>query len=428
MSGEGVHALGAEFTTVTACRSCGAAPLISILSLGETPLANALVAAAAASTKPEPRYPLAVVRCGSCALVQLTVSVAPEILFRNYVYRSSFSDAFLAHAKEIAERTIVNRNWHGSRLVVEIASNDGYLLKNYRTHAIPVLGIEPARNIAQIAREQCGIDTIEDFFGRELAARLASEGRRADVIHANNVLAHVHDLNGVLGGIHTLLKQDGEAIIEVPYLLDMIDKIEFDTIYHEHLCYFSLTGLAAAFAREGLRIVDVEHLDVHGGSVRIFAHRTDAPGEPALSGVTRVAQMLAAEHHWGVADHGRYVRFAREVKSLKTKLVDLLRSLKAERHTIAAYGASAKGTTLLNFCGLGQGEIDYVVDRSTLKQGSLTPGTRLPIVPPERLLETRPDYVLLLVWNFAREVIAQQAEYREGGGRFIVPVPEPVVI
>jgi len=427
MSGEGVHALAAEFTTVTACRSCGAAPLISILSLGETPLANALVAAAA-STKPEPRYPLTVARCESCALVQLTVSVAPEILFRDYVYRSSFSDAFLAHAREIAERMIASRDWHGSRLVVEIASNDGYLLRNYRTHAIPVLGIEPARNIARIAREQCGIETIEEFFGRELAGRLASEGRRADVIHANNVLAHVQDLNGVLGGIRALLKQDGQAIVEVPHLLDMIDKVEFDTIYHEHLCYFSLTALVAAFARAGLTVVDVEHLEIHGGSLRIFARRDDAQGEPDMAGKTRVAQMLAGERNWGVADAGRYARFAREVEGLKTKLVDLLRRLKTEGRTIAAYGASAKGATLLNYCGLGKDEIDYVVDRSTLKQGCLTPGTRLPILPPERLLETRPDYVLLLVWNFAAEVMAQQADYRRGGGRFIVPVPEPIVV
>jgi SAM-dependent methyltransferase len=427
MNGEGVHALAAEFTTVTACRSCRAAPLISILSLGQTPLANALVLPAA-STKPEPCYPLTVVRCESCALVQLTVSVAPEILFRDYVYRSSFSDAFLAHAKELAERVIGERNWHGDRLVIEIASNDGYLLKNYRPHGIPVLGIEPARNIARIAREQCGVETIEEFFGRELAERLASEGRHADVIHANNVLAHVQDLNGVLGGIRSLLKENGEAIVEVPYLLDMMDKIEFDTIYHEHLCYFSLTALVAAFAREGLTIVDVEHLDIHGGSLRIFARRAGAPGEPHKSGATRVGAMLAAERHWGVEDASRYVRFAREVKNLKTKLVALLRRLKAEGHTIAAYGASAKGTTLLSYCGLGKDEIDYVVDRSTLKQGRMTPGTRIPIVPPERLLETRPHYVLLLVWNFAAEVMAQQAEYRHRGGRFIVPVPDPVVV
>jgi hypothetical protein len=252
-------------------------------------------------------------------------------------------------------------------IVIEIASNDGYLLKNYRSHGIPVLGIEPARNIARIAWEQWGVETIEKFFGRELAERLASEGRHADVIHANNVLAHVRDLNGVLRGIHNLLKEDGEAIVEVPYLLDMIDKIEFNTIYHEHLCYFSLTALVGAFACGGLTMIDVEHLDIHGGSLRIFARRAGAPGEPPKSGAIRVEAMLAAERHWGVDDASR-------------KLVGLLRRLKAEGHTIAAYGASAKGTTLLNYCGLGEDEIDYVVDRSTLKQGRMTPGTRIPIV------------------------------------------------
>lgn len=417
----------APFTTLTACRSCRSTSLRPVLSLGETPLANGLVDADDVN-RPEPRYPLSVVRCEACTLVQLTVSVAPEILFRDYVYRSSFSDTFLAHARAVTERMIAGRDWRGSRLVVEIASNDGYLLKNYRAHAIPVLGIEPARNIARIAREENGVDTIEEFFGRDLAARLASKGWQADVIHANNVLAHVLELGGVLGGISTLLKPDGEAIIEVPYLLDMINHVEFDTIYHEHLCYFSLTALVAGLSREGLRVVDVEHLDVHGGSLRIFARRGDSPAEMHRAGLARVEQMLAAERDWGVAGTERYANFVCTVEELKQKLVNLIGALKREGRSVAAYGASAKGATLLNYCGVGSNEIDYVVDRSPLKHGRLTPGTHIPILPTEQLLQTQPDYVLLLVWNFAAEVIAQQAEYRQRGGHFIIPVPAPKVV
>lgn len=291
-----------------------------------------------------------------------------------------------------------------------------------------MLGIEPARNIARIAREQRGIDTIEQFFGRELAARLAAEGRQADVIHANNVLAHVPDLNGVLAGIRLLLKPEGEAIVEVPWLCDMVDRVEFDTIYHEHLFYFSLTALARAFARQGLTVVDVEHLGVHGGSLRVFACRSDAPTATEADGRARVAEMLATEQTWGVDQPQRYARFQDEVGRVKTRLVELIHDLKRRGCSIAAYGASAKGTTLLNYCGLGAGEIAYVVDRSPMKQGQLTPGTRLAIYRPEKLLETPPDYVMLLVWNFADEVIAQQAEYRRRGGRFIVPLPEPRIV
>jgi SAM-dependent methyltransferase len=392
-----------------------------------SPLANALVRPQE-HQQPDPRYPLEVLRCPVCSLVQLSISVAPELLFRNYVYLSSVSDAFVAHARRLVERVVKTRALGNTALAVEIASNDGYLLQHYRAHGIAALGIEPARNVARIAREQRGIDTIEEFFGRNLASRLAAKGLRADVIHANNVLAHVPDFNGVLAGIRLLLKDDGEAIIEVPSLCDMIERLEFDTIYHEHLFYFSLTALRKAFARAGLTIVDVEHLNVHGGSLRVFVWRSEAPRVPDLEGIKRVTAMLETEHAWGVDTPQRYARFQYEVVGLRRKLVDLVGGLKRQGHSIAAYGAAAKGTTLLNYCGLGPDELDYVVDRSPVKQGLLTPGTLLAVHPPEKLVETMPAYVLLLVWNFAEEVMAQQAEYRRRGGRFIVPVPEPRII
>jgi SAM-dependent methyltransferase len=415
-----------ELTIIARCRACGSQTLAPLLSLGMTPLANAL-RPASATGETERNYPLEVVRCEPCSLVQLTVSVSPEMLFRDYVYLTSFSDEFLAHSRAIVDRVIAMRNWSGDRLAVELGSNDGYLLQYYLARGIPVLGIEPARNIARIAREN-GIETIEEFFGRDLGARLASRGRRADVLHANNVLAHVPDLNGVLAGIRAILKPDGIAILESPSLRDMIDKIEFDTIYHEHLCYFSLTALVAAFARQGLVIVDAEHLAIHGGSLRVFARRDNALPVLNEAGPIRVAAMLEEERAWGVKDADRYARFSGHVLQIKASLVEMIRRLRRNGRSIAAYGASAKGATLLNYCGLGPGDIDYVVDRSTVKQGHLTPGTGLVIHPPNKLLETMPDYVLLLVWNFADEVMAQQAEYRHRGGRFIVPIPDPKIV
>ena len=416
-----------QFTTATICRACASSALTPVLSLGYSPLANALVRPAARE-QPESRYPLEVLRCSTCSLVQLSISVAPELLFRDYVYLSSVSDAFVAHARAIVERVVRRRRWDNGSLAVEIASNDGYLLQHYRACGIKVLGIEPAHNIARIAREQRDIDTIEEFFSHDLATRLAAKDRHADVIHGNNVLAHVPDFNGILAGIGLLLKDDGEAIIEVPSLRDMIDRVEFDTIYHEHLFYFSLTALSRAFARAGLMIADVEHLNVHGGSLRVFARRSDGQCTPDPEGTERVTAMLEAERAWGVDMPERYARFQSDVAGLKHKLVALVRGLKRQGRSIAAYGAAAKGTTLLNYCGLGASEVDYVVDRSLVKQGLLTPGTQLAIHPPAKLVQTMPDYVLMLVWNFADEVMAQQAEYQRRGGRFIVPFPEPRIV
>jgi SAM-dependent methyltransferase len=408
------------------CRSCGVPGLSSFLSLGRTALANALLTAGQLS-EPEETYPLDLALCPACSLVQITETVPPEKLFREYFYLSSFSDTMVRHGQEIANQLVASRQLGSSSLVVEVASNDGYLLQFYEREGVPVLGIEPATNIAAIAQTERNIPTICDFFGENLARQLSAEGKHADVIHANNVLAHVADLNGVVQGFATMLKSDGIAVIEVPYIKEMIDRCEFDTIYHEHLCYFSLTALNSLFRRHRMIIQDVERLPIHGGTLRIFAAVASPDTADANSGL-RVAQLLKEEADWGVGQLDTYEGFGKNIERLRHDLVTLLRELKAQGKRIAVYGASAKGSTLLNYFGLGGETFDFVVDRSTVKQGHYTPGTHLRIDPPERLLTEMPDYVLLLTWNFAGEILEQQQEYRDRGGRFIIPIPEVKVI
>jgi len=399
------------------CRSCGETGLQMVLSLGRMPLANALITTEQLD-QPESTYPLELAFCTNCTLVQITETVPPEELFRDYPYFSSFSDTMLQHAKAIVEHVLESRPLHGNNLAVEIASNDGYLLQHYKRAGIPVLGIEPAINIARVAEVERGIRTLTDFFGAETAARLVEGGERADVIHANNVLAHVPDLNGFVHGLRLLLKPEGLAIIEVPYVKDLIDRCEFDTIYHEHLCYFSLTALNQLFERHGLTIQQVERLTIHGGSLRIFV-TSDRTSRAAA-----VADLLEEEHQWGVNRLGFYQDFARRVADLKTSLRQFVFDLKGQDLRLAAYGAAAKGSTLLNYSGIDGSALDFVVDRSTHKQGHYMPGVRLPICSPARLLEEMPSHVLLLTWNFADEILSQQAEYRRRGGKFIIPIPE----
>jgi len=408
--------------TISACRSCGHAELQPILSLGKTPLANALLTEAQLD-QPEATYPLDLVFCSHCTLVQITETVPPEKLFHEYLYLSSFSETLLKHAEALAAHLTETRRLNENSLVVEVASNDGYLLQYYQRAGIPVLGIEPARNIAEIAAER-GISVVNDFFSAALAKELASADRRADVIHAHNVLAHVADLNDVVAGFATLLKPNGVAVVEVPYVKDLIEQCEFDTIYHEHLCYFSLTALNHLFRRHRLTITEVEHHDLHGGTLRIYASHTTNTADPRSS----LSTILDQEARSGLGQLDFYRDFGARVESLRRDLVALLSQLKTEGKRIAAYGASAKGSTLLNYFHLGADVLEFVVDRSTVKQGYYTPGTHLPIYAPEKLLADMPDYVLLLTWNFASEILAQQSEYRRRGGRFVVPIPSVKVI
>ncbi len=402
------------------CRSCGGR-LDVFLDLGRTPLANALPRPEDLG-RLEPTFPLEVALCATCALVQITETVPPETLFGEYLYFSSFSTTMLDHARSLAARFVPERKLDGDSLVVEVASNDGYLLQWYAKAGIPVLGIEPARNVAKVAGER-GIPTECAFFGREVAARLAGDGRRADVIHAHNVLAHVSDLNGFVAGLKVLLKPEGVGVVEAPYLKDLLDRLEFDTIYHEHLCYFSVTALVPLLARHGLVLENVERIPIHGGSLRLFVGHAEAHGQGKAVGA-----LLEDERRWGVADLESYRTFARRIDALRRDLLSLLDRLKEDGKRVAAYGASAKGSTLVNTFGIGTDRLAFVADRSTYKQGRVMPGVHVPIVPAERLLEEQPDYVLLLTWNFVDEILEQQAEYRRRGGKFIIPVPEPRIV
>lgn len=410
-------------TTIQNCRSCAAHDLAPVLDLGRTPLANALLDPAAMSQE-EPTFPLVLVLCPRCSLLQITETVRPDVLFSNYFYRSSFSESFLRHARIIAERMASERRLGSDNLVVEVASNDGYLLQWYKALGIPVLGIEPASNIARIAIEERGIPTLNEFFGRDIAIRLATEGRRADVIHANNVLAHVADLNGFVAGFRALLTDDGVVVSESPYARDFLEHTEFDTIYHEHLCYYSLTALDHLFRRHGLLIVDAERLPVHGGSLRIVA----TPERHGLERSSAAVRLLDDERAQGVADPAAHRGFAQRVARIRDDLRKLLAELQRQGRTVAAYGAAAKGATLLNHAGVDHTAIQFVADRSTLKQGRLMPGTRLPILDPGEIQKRKPDYLLILAWNFADEIMEQQRDHRKRGGRFIIPIPDVRII
>ncbi len=406
---------------VAECRSCGSAELHPFLSLGKTPLADALVKPGF-DFKLEERFPLDVAFCANCSLVQLLEEVPADKMFvDNYLYFSSFSDELLRHSRENVLRLIAERRLGPDSLVVEVASNDGYLLKNFAEFGVPVLGIDPAPDQAAAANA-AGVPTLARFFGTELADELVAEGKRADVIVANNVMAHVPGLNDVMAGVATLLADDGVVVIENPYVRDLIDHVEFDTIYHEHLCYHSCTAIDRLAQRHGLTLNHVENFPrLHGGTLRWHLSRRTERSAAATA-------FLESEEASGLTSLAYYQGFAKRVQHVRTALHDLLEGLRRDGKTIAAYGAAAKGSTLVNTVGLDTDLVDFVVDRNVHKQGLLMPGTHQPILDVSALVERRPDYVLLLAWNFKDEIMAQQQEYIALGGQFIVPVPEPMIV
>lgn len=415
--------INGAFAEEQSCRGCQKSPLQTILRLGETPLANSLLKESEL-TRAERFFPLTLTLCTNCSLVQLKETVDPKEMFSDYLYFSSFSQTMLDHAQRLSERVIERFKLSSSSLVMEIASNDGYLLKNYLQKNIPVLGIEPAANVARVAQEKHKIPTECAFFNEELALKLRARGQRADIIHANNVLAHVPGINSVLRGCAALLKDEGLLITESPYLLEMIKHLEFDTIYHEHIFYYSLTAQDFLFKQAGLTIFDFDELDIHGGSLRLYA----GPSQSTAHKVSdKVQKALAHEKSLKISSVEFYQDFKTRTERFKKELRALLSQLKAQGKRIAAYGASAKGSTLLNYCEVGRESLDYIVDRSTAKQGHFSPGTHLPIYDPAYLLKDRPDYVLLLTWNFQKEILEQQTAYRQGGGKFIIPIPEIVI-
>lgn len=401
------------------CRSCGSTDLHDVLSLGDMPLANALLTEQQLGSR-EALHPLAICMCGGCSLVQLTQTVPPDELFSEYAYFSSHSGPMVDHARDLVRSTHAELGLGPSDLVVEIASNDGYLLQHYATEGIPVLGIDPAENVVKVAVDR-GIETRCAFFTSWLAREMSAEGLQASVVHANNVLAHVPEINDFVAGVATLLSNNGVFIVETPYVRDMIDKLEFDTIYHEHVFYYSLNSIKALFERNDLKIVRAERIPIHGGSLRVHATRSSSSRAPDPT----VDELLFDERVVGMTSCDYYGEFAARVEGLLSDLRDFLAARKAQGRSIAGYGAAAKGTVLLNAAGVGHETIDYIVDDTPYKQGRFVPGARIPIRPPSHLLDQMPDDVMIFAWNFAAEIVAKESAYRSKGGTFLLPLPVP---
>ena len=397
------------------CRVCAAGTLEKFLDLGEMPPANALLQAEELRL-PEARYPLALSHCRNCELIQLTHVLAPELLFQRYVYFSSVSDAMTRHFAELAHE-VADRFVAENGLVVEIGSNDGILLRSLLSRPLRVLGVDPARNVAEHARSR-GVPTIADFFTEALARDIRKQQGPASAILANNVFAHIDDLDEVMRGIGTLLSEEGVLVMEFPYVVDFLEQLEFDTVYHEHLSYFGVRPLAHLFGRFEFEIFDVRRQSVHGGSIRIFARRkAGAPVAAAVAALDALERPLAA-------DPDRLARFARDVAALRTQLIAVVHELRADKKRVVGYTAPAKGNVLLNYCGFGPEQIEYLADATPAKQGLYSPGMKIPIRSPDEFRRDRPDYALLLAWNHQAEVLEKEKAYREAGGKFIIPVPQ----
>ena len=405
------------------CRFCHNELKATVVDLGMSPLCESYLSQNQLNQM-EPFYPLHVYVCDNCFLVQLEQYVSAEDIFTEYAYFSSYSSDWLKHAQRYAEKMISELNLNAKSRVVELASNDGYLLQYFVKSGIPVLGVEPARNVAKAA-EGKNVPTLVDFFGEKLARRLVAEQQQADLLLGNNVLAQVPDINDFVAGMKLLLKSDGVITMEFPHLLRLIAENQFDTIYHEHFSYFSLFSVEKIFARHGIVLFDVEQLPTHGGSLRIYGRHA----EDHEKTVTKRFQRLMAEELEAGVDHLEYYRtFGQQVIDTKHKLLDFLVSVKQDGKRITGYGAPGKGNTLLNYCGIREDFLDYTVDKNPYKQGKFLPGTHIPIYGPEKIDQTRPNYVLILPWNFKEEIMRQMAHIRDWGGKFVIPIPEVRVI
>ena len=404
---------------ITYCRLCRSPELSTLVDLGEMPVANALRRTA---DEEDRIFPLSVKMCGQCHLAQLSLTVPPEELFDNYVYFSSFSASWLEHGRRFTEKTIAGLGLNEHSLVVEAASNDGYLLQHFQDRGIPVLGIEPAANVADIAREK-GIVTEVSYFGDAVAGDLATRGQRADLMIANNLIAHVPDIHDFVRGLATVLKPSGVLSCEFPHLLHLMDEVQFDTIYHEHYFYFSLKPLIKIMRQCGLEVFDVEELNTHGGSLRVWVARKESAPTPRVA----VAKVLAAESAAGLYSSATCAQRLMKINDVRDGLCDFIASAHAERRRIAGYGAAAKGNTLLNYCGVTADDISFVADLNPHKQGNWLPGSGIPIVPPERIFRDKPDYVLILPWNLRKEIMEQLSDIRSWGGKFVTAIPNCVV-
>lgn len=405
------------------CRFCGHALIRNVVDLGMSPLCESYVPEDKLNDM-EPFYPLCVKVCERCGLVQLDQYVSPEHIFSEYAYFSSFSDSWLKHASDYTDMMVEKCGLGAGSFVVELASNDGYLLRNFVAKNIPCLGIEPAANVAKAA-ERLGVPTLVEFFGEQTARRMATGGKTADLIVGNNVLAQVPDLNGFVEGIRILLKPGGMATLEFPHLQHLIDECQYDAIYHEHFCYYSWITAEQIFSAHGLRLFDVEELPTHGGSLRIYACHEDDHEKPTSR---RAGELKEREQAAGYAAMETYDRFGERVRESKRALLSFLIEAKRNGKTVVGYGAPGKGNTLLNYCGIRTDFLDFTVDRSPYKHGKALPGTHIPIYPVEKIDEVRPDYVLMLPWNLKEEIMEQMARIREWGGRFVIPIPTTEVV